>query len=64
MNNIDLIISVYVLVDDALKQIKFKSKPGPISNLTNSELFTIMLVRAINDFLYCIKTIRKTLLSL
>lgn len=45
MNNIELIISVFVLVDDAIKQIKFKSKPGPISKLTNSELFTIMLVR-------------------
>ena len=45
MNNIELIISVYVLVDDAVKQIKFKSKPGPISKLNNSELFSIMLVR-------------------
>jgi len=45
MNNIDIIISVFVLVDDAIKQIKFKSKPGPISNLSNSELFTIMLIR-------------------
>ena len=45
MNNIELIISVFVLVDDAIKQIKFKPKPGPIPNLTNSELFTIMLVR-------------------
>jgi len=45
MNNVTLITSVYVLVDDAVKQIKFKPKPGPISNLTNSELFTIMLIR-------------------
>ena len=45
MNNIELITSVYVLVDDAVKQIKFKTKPGPIANLSNSELFTIMLVR-------------------
>lgn len=45
MNNIDLITSVYVLVDDAIKQIKFKPKPGPESKLSNSELFTIMLIR-------------------
>jgi len=45
MNNIELITSVFVLIDDAVKQIKFKSKPGPVSNLSNSELFTIMLVR-------------------
>lgn len=45
MNNIELITSVYVLVDDAIKQIKFKPKPGPTPKLTNSELLTIMLVR-------------------
>ncbi|OGI02203.1 MAG: hypothetical protein A2Y25_04630 [Candidatus Melainabacteria bacterium GWF2_37_15] len=45
MNNIELITSVYVLIDDAIKQIKFKPKPGPVANLSNSELFTIMLVR-------------------
>lgn len=45
MNNIELITSVYVLIDDAIKQIKFKPKPGPLANLSNSELFTIMLVR-------------------
>jgi len=45
MNNIDLITYVFVLIDDVLKQIKFKPKPGPISILTNSELFTIMIVR-------------------
>lgn len=45
MNNTELITSVYVLVDDAVKQIKFKPKPGPNSKLSNAELFTIMLVR-------------------
>ena len=45
MNNINLIIAVYVLLDDAVNQIKFKPKPGPIQNLSNSELFTIMLIR-------------------
>ena len=45
MNNIKLIISVFVLVDDAVKQIKFKPKPGPASNLNNSEIFTIMLIQ-------------------
>jgi hypothetical protein len=45
MNNIDLITSVFVLIDDAVKQIKFNPKPGPVSKLSNSELFTIMLVR-------------------
>jgi hypothetical protein len=45
MNNIELITSVYVLIDDAIKQIKFKPKPGPMANLSHSELFTIMLVQ-------------------
>lgn len=45
MNNIEIITSVYALVDDVIKQIKFKPKPEPISKLTDSELFTIMLVR-------------------
>lgn len=45
MNNIDLIISVYVLIDDVSKKMKFNPKPGPASNLTNAELFTIILVQ-------------------
>ena len=32
MNNIELITLVYVLVDDAVKQIKFKPKPDLFQN--------------------------------
>ncbi|OGT95937.1 MAG: hypothetical protein A2298_01665 [Gammaproteobacteria bacterium RIFOXYB2_FULL_38_6] len=47
MNNTDMITSIYVLVDEAVKSIPIQVKPGPKGKLSQSEIITIMIMQPI-----------------
>lgn len=47
MNDIDLTISIFAVIDDIIKSIKIDSKPGPNGKLSESEILTLMIIHPI-----------------
>jgi len=47
MNDINLTISIFAVIDDIIKSIKIDSKPGPAGKLTESEILTLMILHPI-----------------
>lgn len=47
MNDLDLIISIFAVIDDIIKSIELDSKPGPDCTLCESEIVTLMVLHPI-----------------
>ena len=47
MNDTDLIISIFAVIDDIIKSIEIDPKPGPAGILTESEILTLMVLHPI-----------------
>jgi len=47
MNDIDITISIFAVIDDIIKSIEIDSKPGPSGNLNESEILTLMVLHPI-----------------
>jgi hypothetical protein len=44
MNDINLTISIFAVIDDIIKSIELDPKPGPAGRLTESEILTLMIL--------------------
>ncbi len=47
MNDIDLTINIFAVIDDIIKSIELDSKPGPKGKLSESEILTLMILQPI-----------------
>jgi len=44
MNDIDITISIFAVIDDIIKSIEIDSKLGPQGKLSESEILTLMVL--------------------
>ena len=47
MNDIDLTINIFAVIDDIIKSIAIDPKPGPDGRLTESEILTLMVLHPV-----------------
>ena len=47
MNDIDLTISIFAVIDDIIKSIEIDPKPGPEGKLSESEILTLMILQPV-----------------
>ena len=47
MNDIDITISIFTVIDDIIKSIEIDLKPGPAGKLNESEILTLMILHPI-----------------
>lgn len=47
MNDINLSINIFAVIDDIIKSIEIDSKPGPAGRLSESEILTLMILHPI-----------------
>ena len=47
MNDIDLTIDIFTVIDDIIKSIEIDPKPGPKGRLSESEILTLMILQPV-----------------
>jgi glycosyltransferase involved in cell wall biosynthesis len=47
MNDIDISIHIFAVIDDIIKSIEIDPKPGPVGRLTESEILTLMVLHPV-----------------
>jgi len=47
MNDINITINIFAVIDDIIKSINIDPKPGPAGRLSESEILTLMILHPI-----------------